>query len=75
MCISMLAKCSLKPEISQVQSQEPSHQAATFTNGEWGPTLIANIEYPVLCQSMMSFVPIARAMICARRRVGMEGGF
>jgi hypothetical protein len=54
---------------------DTTYQAATLTSGDFWPTRIARIEYPVLCQSMISFAPDAADTSCASASVGIDGGF
>lgn len=52
-----------------------SNHFAIRTKTDASPVRIANIEYPVLCQSIRSLAFVIWVMKEASARVGIEGGF
>ena len=52
-----------------------SYHSEMRTRGCLGPSLRARMEWPKLCQSIMSWVLRMKQIIWAMARVGMEGGF
>lgn len=52
-----------------------THHLANRVSGLCSPTRMARIEYPVLCQSMISLHPVAHVRSCAIMSVGIDGGF
>jgi hypothetical protein len=52
-----------------------SYHVDSFTNGWFGPSFKASMEYPKLCQSMTSFVCRRKQVREAIASTGIEGGF